>query len=552
MNLIRAVALVALALGACNLSNPGFDVPVGVLAYPIAITLSEPSADVRAGYLYVANSNFDLRFNGGSVQSYDLDALEKKLYAEGCVAVDEDGEGEPPVVDAGRDAQVDAETEAGLDADAGDADLDAGPLDPDAELGDAEALEGGVADAAVDAAIPGITIDAGVARDDSHTAKPKLCDGSSGSDPSKACCFTENEALNEIRASETSIDSFASAITTSPDGAHVYVPVRSQSRLLYLDVADGQLSCGSETGRCRRGPKIGHEAEIDDLEYPALPSTVLTGSFADLNVSSRPERDFVATAHERGEVSLFALDRKSGSPNLLYTLAGCQMSTVCASQPRAASLRLDRGFMLVSATQGADIARIAARTDVTANDDREPPGVYLYQTAPIAISGLVFNIDIRDVQPDAREQAAGVSNRYYALLRGNSGPIIQSVAFLELDASTPDGRFARAIDAVRVGVGMIKLVQADVGGRHLLFVSCYQDGEIHVIDADQRTTVTVIRDVLGPSDMQVDVARKLLYVTDFRASVLRVIDLHSLAHGGDGVPRVVATVGAPYLPGNVK
>jgi DNA-binding beta-propeller fold protein YncE len=123
---------------------------------------------------------------------------------------------------------------------------------------------------------------------------------------------------------------------------------------------------------------------------------------------------------------------------------------------------------------------------------------------------------------------------------------------LELSSSSPDGRLARAVDAVRVGVGLSKLVQADLGGRHLLFVSCFADGEIHVIDADARKTVTVIRDVLGPSDMRIDSARNLLYVTDFRASVIRVIDLRGLSNGSGGVPRVVATLGAPYLPGKVK
>jgi hypothetical protein len=99
---------------------------------------------------------------------------------------------------------------------------------------------------------------------------------------------------------------------------------------------------------------------------------------------------------------------------------------------------------------------------------------------------------------------------------------------------------------------MSKLMQANLGGRQLLFASCFREGEIHVIDADRRRTVTVIRDVLGPFDMQIDVPRRLLYVTDFSASVIRVVDLSALAKGSGGVPRVVATLGAPYTPGRVK
>jgi hypothetical protein len=269
---------------------------------------------------------------------------------------------------------------------------------------------------------------------------------------------------------------------------------------------------------------------------------VVSGRFSDLNISGRAERFFVATAHAAGEVSLFAL-RGSGLPKLLHSIP--------TGTSNSSSLRLDNGFLLLASASASSIPRIGARTDLPDNEGKDPEGIYLYQSWAITVSGLVFSLDIRDAQPDERDYAAGKPHRYYALLRGGGSAVTQSVGFLELDKSTEDGAYARAVDAVRVGVGQSKLLQADMGGRHLLFVSCYDDGEIHVIDADRRQTVTVIRDVLGPVDMQIDEERRLLYVNDFRASVIRVIDLRSLAAGGGGVPRVVATLGAPYL-GNVK
>lgn len=536
MNLIRAAAFVALALGACNLSNPGVDAPVGKLLYPIALTLSDPGAADGAPYLYVVNSNFDLRYNGGSVQSYDLGKLEQTLYDNGCL---EDLDLPAPPLDAGRDA---AALDAGADA---DPDSDAGLTDgdvPDAELLDGELPEAGLADAGVDARVEPVRLDGGAVRDDTHAARPLLCDGRGVNDArTQACCMTSREQLDPLRVSEVSIDSYAEAITMSPDGAHIYVPMRAQSRLLYLDVDEaGRLSCGEEKGRCKRGPKIGIEGEIDELTFPAQPTRVLAGSFADLNITDRSERYFVATAHSRGQVSLFGL-RSSGLPKLLYTIA--------TGTTGAASLRLDDGFMLLSSSAAAAVPRVGARMDIPANEEREQAGVYLYSSQPIAVSGLTFSSDIRDMQPDERDRVAGTPRRYYALLRGSGTYVTQSVGFLELDQSTGDGAYARAVDAVRVGVGMTKLLQADLGGRHLLFVSCYNDGEIHVIDADRRQTVTVIRDVLGPADMQIDGARGLLYVTDYRASVLRVVDLRALVANAGGVPRVVATLGAPYLPG---
>ena len=319
-----------------------------------------------------------------------------------------------------------------------------------------------------------MTVEEGRAVNDTLGKRPRLCDERSRDPKDEACCFPREriEALH-LRSSEVSVDSFATGISVSPDGAHVYVPVRSQSRLLHLDVdAEGTLSCGTDEGRCQRGPVYDMEAEIDDLTYPALPNAVLSGALSDLNVTGRG-RYFVATAHEAGNVSLFRL-LPDGTPKLLYTLEN-------AAAARAVSLRLDNGFMLVSSALGQNIARIGARVDVPANELRVDKGVYLYRTAPIAIDGLTFNQDVRDVMPDLRDQAAGMPRRYYALLRGlnsSNGPVIQSVGFLELDASSPDGRLARVVDAVRVGVGQSKLAQADVAGRHLLFVSCYQDGQI--------------------------------------------------------------------------
>ena len=147
MNSIRAAALVALALGACNLSNPGFDAPVGELAYPVAISLSLADEDGRASHLYVANSNYDLRYNGASVQAYDLDALEQALTDNACPLTSEDEVGNSD--DAGGDG---GPADAGLDATSGDADMDATP--GEAGSSDGEVADAGAGDAAPPTRVP--------------------------------------------------------------------------------------------------------------------------------------------------------------------------------------------------------------------------------------------------------------------------------------------------------------------------------------------------------------------------------------------------------------
>ena len=76
-----AAALVA-ALGGC-LDNPGEAPPAGALLTPIATGLSSSSGGAP-GFLYVLNSNFDVRYNSGSFQSYDLNVLETAM-TDACV-----------------------------------------------------------------------------------------------------------------------------------------------------------------------------------------------------------------------------------------------------------------------------------------------------------------------------------------------------------------------------------------------------------------------------------------------------------------------------------
>src|SRR5437868_5128290 len=64
-----ALVCALLVLGACNINNPGVDPPHGVLSYPVALVLSSDpkKPEVAPKFLYVANSNFDIRFNAGSL-----------------------------------------------------------------------------------------------------------------------------------------------------------------------------------------------------------------------------------------------------------------------------------------------------------------------------------------------------------------------------------------------------------------------------------------------------------------------------------------------------
>jgi DNA-binding beta-propeller fold protein YncE len=572
-----AVAVLTICASACNLDNPGFSPPRGRITYPIGLALStETTAQGEPRYLYVANSNFDLRYNAGSVHAYDLQELGRALDENDCWALPE----EPTDLDAGADAQLDAgapaedpdgqadasdePVEAGdeplddagdepLD-DAGDEPLDdAGdePLDAGDEPLDADGLpEAGSGDSRVPQFVP----DAQSVGPGLEGVRRTLCDGrTTNPEDESACCFGAQSALDKLRSSEVLIDSYASGLALSADGKHLYVPVRGQTRLVYLDV-DGErggLGCGDAKKRCERGPGLGTKAEVEDREFAPQPTAIVTGTFEQLGAQQRQSEGFVATAHERGAVSLFHI-ASSGRPELIDVMQTGGQRVVSLSKDENSQL------LFVSSTAANVVLRVGAqrpselRMSATPMPD-EP--LRLYATSSIVFSGPSQSGDIRDVLSDSRPRQAGQPERVFALVRGTGLPVanyIQSVAFLELSGNNADGRFARVVDLVRVGTGPSKLEQVELGGRHLLFASCYDEGSIYVIDTDTHEIVTVIREVSGPFEMQPDARRQLLYVADFRASVVRVVDLHGLVDRAAPPPRIVATLGAPTFRGGIQ
>jgi DNA-binding beta-propeller fold protein YncE len=66
---------------ACNLDNLG-DPPAPANIYlPTGLLLSAQNGSDAPRFMYLINSNFDLRYNRGSVQAYDLDALDHAVEA---------------------------------------------------------------------------------------------------------------------------------------------------------------------------------------------------------------------------------------------------------------------------------------------------------------------------------------------------------------------------------------------------------------------------------------------------------------------------------------
>jgi len=538
----------AAVLGACNLHNEGVSPPEAALSYPIAVALSREPSPQAPRFLYVANSNFDLRYNAGSVHTYDLNKLDELLGKYMCRTLDEDVQ----LSDAGTRFVPDNTRylDASIDAGAPDAgSLDGGMSLPD---GGVAFVDAGVVDAGgavADAGMGGIALSPDYAAPTEYGNKRgSLCDGRD-SEAYARCCFstrTDEEAqsvgdrgLDQIRASSHRIDSFATGVALSPSGNRLYVPISSRARLIYLDVGEGQLDCAT-SGRCTRGPGVDRGDDDPDNDFPGQPTAIATGTLGDLGLVApqsglTPDTPIIITAHTRGSISV--LVEKDGVPVLEHVLKGFPQ--------RPSSVTIDPQTKLVYATfeREAFISRIALRLDLEAYAKEQQPRELLYETSRIALTGIAQPRDLRDLAIDPNDPT-----RLYALIRGTQ----QSVAFLQVDPSAPANTEARVIDAVRVGAGPSKLDLITMGGRSFLLVSCYDAKMIYIIDVASREAVAFVRNLSGPHEVAFDAARGLLHVSDFRASVLRVVDLSGLVDERKPPPRIVATLGSPQFEGGLE
>ena len=445
---LAGIVALGLALSGCDLENNGVAPPAAEVNFPIALAMAPAAPGEAAPFLYVANSNFDLRYNAGSVQAYDLAALEAAL------SEDDRGEVVPPT--------------------------------------------------------------------------SVLVDGA-GVNP-------------EVR-----IGAHAASMALSPDGDRLYLAVRSDANLTYVDLnpATGSLDCGG-------GAAVGHACTDthrrgDDsvssprnIDLPGDPTGIVAGSLRDFGVDS--SADWIMTSHRAGRASLF-LEEGTGAPLLVHSLSGLPTELV--------NLRFDAGgeqAWLLS----ADEARVG-RVGVAWDRGRLQTS-FLYDAGALALVGVDDGQDARDVRfgtlPNGHAAAYVLARRPEALL------------VMDLDLSTPSA--LHVVRAIEVGFGPSRLAVGRFGPadapRELVFASCYDSRDVWVVDPVLGEALSVVRGMSGPFELAVDESRARLYVSDFRASVVRVADLSPLLDclgltgtmvAGSCEPQVLGTIGKPRPVGDL-
>lgn len=442
---------------ACNLENLGDEPPRATIYFPNAIALSPHGPEQPARYLYVVNSNFDLRYNAGTLQAYSLDKLEAAIAAKGF-----DG-----VIEA------------------------------------ADAFE-----------------------DEEH------------------------------------IPSFSVGVGSNASGRRLVVATRTADAPTYVSVDPG--ASGERVLRCEGGCGIDAEHTYTDryedkqVDWPDEPVAVIAGQLDDWFVSAPPlaagesafaedEDEYALIAHRDGELSLF-VERGGNSLAMTALLQGAVGGPT--------DLAYDASTKLVFATtfvpgQGP---RVLGRFGISipGDDDGDPipRQANVFDAGGAVIEPFDANRNTRSIAFLPALAAAGalfatpsaliVAQQPSALILADVGRD-QAPTASGVPRARVKGSVSLGFGASRVAAGMVKEIPVAV-------VASFDSRELALVDLRTMVVRSVVPNLSGPYSVALDEARGLAFVTDFRSSVVRVLDVKpALESDGSEPLEVVATLGRPRV-----
>jgi hypothetical protein len=500
----------SLFLSGCFGAGEGLEVPEDEIYFPVGVSL-----DARGEHLFVVSSDFDLQYNGGAIQSYDLNKLTERIQ---------------------RTCTSDADC-AGLGTERCDA--GAGLC----LFGDGDFCFG-------DELAPNQRV--------LYPARCKPID------------------QKPLITSQVKIGAFATDIVrrerpTNLDGTppgdpeRLFIPVRGDTTLHWIDVENGELRCGqaNNDGACDDQHRAGDDAAAENgrgLELQAEPFAIDANALGTTVVVSN---------QTTGTASLFVNDWGSAGPKLRFALASDRIPSRpvgVASVPlpwreTPKTFRLDApDAFLLSFRNSAQVRVVSFAPDTGSS----PPRDYLVDAGGVGIDANSDGSDSRGlaVDPSARLVARGrcaeadeachaeadlvpldvyVANRKPAsLLIGRTRPPLNYPYFFQ---SLP-----LTVGPSRVVVGRVRAPSGEEETR--VFVICFDSRRIFIYDPQRSRFEAEILTGRGPYAVAVDTARSLLYVGHFTDSFIGVfsLDLSSPANYGT----MLGILGNPKAPRSSK
>jgi hypothetical protein len=370
--------------------------------------------------------------------------------------------------------------------------------------------------------------------------------------------------------------------------ARLFLPVRGDATLHWIDLADGVFNCGqteSDDGvSCDDLHRAGNSVfdNTNQLRLPAEP----------FGVDATADGKYVAVTNQTtGSVSLFSNNWDPGvGARLEYILSGLPSAPVAIAAVPSLVPDPTPAF-LVAYTNAAQIDLLRVRADVvdtphTANT--QYPRYLLAAAGTTAIGANSLGFDSRDLviddtawqlcatqcSDDACRAACMKSAAQPSVYASNRAP-----PSLLVGAMTPDAAYAAGSDelpafydsiplvtgASRVVLGKVKVTPSadnpSVGddrtngsnrsGKEFaleqrVFVVCFDSRRIYVYDPKRRVIDAIIDTGRGPYALAIDEQRGLGYVAHFTDSYLGVISLDQ--RFPQTYASIIASIGQPIPP----
>ena len=511
--------LATLSASGCFKPDDGREPPLDRIYFPTGIALSGDG-----NRLYVANSDWDLQFNAGSVQVYDAARL-RELLPSYCNADAECASGErcdlQPSVDAN-----------GVQRAASHWCVDATAGDPCAGLGQQTPAQ--------------------------RSTSPGLC-------------APLDNADTALLLGSVNIGAFATDLIYRENpagGGRLFVPVRSDATLHWMDVGSGaEIDCGqNSSGKCdenhQRGDSLA-EATIEGEELPIEPFGV--GATADGTA-------IVVTHQTEGQVSLFEnnWERPDDGPRLSFVMGGLpRRPVVVTAIPLPEIARLDRlspvrslgyrpGFWL--GFRGQPFVQMLRYYDSVDS----PDGVPFLESAFADRVTTTATSDIRGMAVDDSKRTACESACAEAL------DCLSECADVALDVYLSNSEPASLLtghsiqhrrgaassdrldvsDAIALDQGPARATLGDIidenGQRaRRVFIASFDSRTITIYDPDAQAIEARVLTGRGPTGLAVDGTNAVGYVAHFTDSYIGVIDLDR-RHATFGT--FIRALGVPTAP----
>lgn len=527
-------ALLALSSSACFPPGDGIAPEESGIYFPIGLAL-----DQSGRFLLLANSDFDLQFNAGVVQSLDLQRLEevtpRVCSADSDCSSEQRCDLEPTAENSGIPSHFCVGTSGEY------AGRPCGPY--------------GEASASARLASPGRCgyVD---------PEKPQGGGGSLFRDAVQVAAFAK-DLVYKPRPPDAGAGS-----------ARVFVPVGGDATLHWMDVDDdGELDCGQgATNECDDAHRVGDDTEGESLYDQRMPTEPF-------GIAASPDGRVITVTHQTvGQVSAF-VNPWDGPPRLASIETGLpsrpmNLATVPAAELLAEDDARPAPGFLTTFRNSPSVTLLRFYDDgyfSSAGEDARP---YL---------ATVGNVALRSNDPgdDSRGIAVDASKRQQAEAECADEPADTRVDCLRAAALEPLDVYVASRSPPSLLVGRTGVAQTATGGRDLpvfydsvplsfgpsrvvlgdvvtqdgsparrVFVVCFDSRWIYVYDPEKRRIETQIETGRGPHAVVVDGPRGRAYVAHFSDSYLGVVSLDQRVPEQYG--RLIATIGEPTPPRATK